>query len=276
MPKFLTSDQVEAYNRDGFLAPVDIMPAAEATEIRERLEAAETHWPDALTGRNRNNAHLIFPFLDAVVHDTRILDAVEDLIGPNIRVYGTVLFTKEPESAGFISWHQDGTYMGLEPHDGTTAWLALSPSTETTGCMYMVPGSHTGGIRPHNDTFDDNNILTRGQAIDGIDEADAVPLILKPGQLSFHHRRTIHGSAPNRGADRRIGFAVQSYLPPHVRQITGTAHVQMARGADGPRHHPYAPRPTRVMAPEDVAFRDQLNDAWSDILYAGADKRRDY
>ena len=276
MGKKLTATQVASYEQDGFLSPVDIFSAAEAAGLRAALERAEARWPKALAGAARNNAHYNLTCLDRIAHDAGLLDAVEDLIGPDILNFGTVLFIKEAGDPGFVSWHQDARYMGLEPHVGVTAWVALSPSTPESGCMRMIPGSHRAGLRAHEDTFGEDNILTRGQEIRGLDEARAVDLLLRPGQASFHHPRTIHSSAPNRSHDRRIGFVIQSYLPPDVVQTRARTHAQLARGRDPFGNFDLAARPSEDMAPEDVAFRDRVNAVWADILYEGAEKRRDY
>lgn len=276
MTKFLTQQQIDAYNQDGFVSPIDLMSEDEALGLRQELEDAEARWPEAFDGASRNNAHLNFTFLDRIVHDNRLLDAVEDLIGSNISVYGTVLFIKEPGTVGHVSWHQDGTYMGLAPLTGVTAWIALSHSNEESGCMRMMPGTHRDAIQPHSDTFGETNILTRGQTIENVDESQAVDLELRPGQMSFHHMRTIHSSQPNRSNDRRIGFVIQCFMPPEMRQTISPTHAQPARG-EGP--HPdflIAGRPVENMASADVALRNQVNAEWSDILYHGADRRRDY
>lgn len=165
--------------------------------------------------------------------------------------------------------------MGLEPHLGVSAWLALTPSTVETGCMRMVPGTHGDEIHPHKDTFDEDNILTRGQTIAGVDEAAAVDLVLQPGEISLHHPRTIHASSPNRGSERRIGFTIQSYLPPNVRQVKVEGHAQTARGNDPYNHMIEAPRPRDVLSPQDVASRDHINGLWTELLYDGAEKKRD-
>ena len=94
----------------------------------------------------------------------------------------------------------------------------------------------------HVDTFADDNILTRGQVIENIDEDDVVDLILEPGQMSFHHPWVIHGSKPNVGADRRIGFVVQSYLQPSARQVLGKGYAQLVRGQDQIGHFARSPR----------------------------------
>ncbi len=276
MPNRLTDDQIAAFHRDGFLSPIDVMPEAEAAEVRAALEAAEARWPDELAGQGRNNAHLTLRCLDALVHDPRIIEVIADLLGPDLLANVTVLFIKEPHDPGFVSWHQDGRYMGLEPMSGVTAWLALSPSNKTSGCMRMLPGSHEGGILEHEDTYGEDNILTRGQQIRGLDESKAVDLILRPGQMSLHNQQIAHASMPNKSDDRRIGFTIQSYLEPGVRQTLGPSLVQHVSGHPAPDHHRVMPRPQGDMTPEGIAARDEMNRVYSDILYHGAEKRRDF
>jgi len=276
MGKKLTAEQIVFYEENGFLSPVDIFSETQALAYRKQLEAAEAEWPEATSGAARNNAHCNFTFLDEITHHPVLLDAVEDLIGPNIMCCATVLFIKEANDPGFVSWHQDGKYMGLEPNIGVTAWVALTKADLVSGCMQMIPGSHKTNMRDHNDTFGERNILTRGQEVEGVDEASAVPTPLKPGQASFHHQKIIHGSQPNKSDDRRIGFAIQTYFPPNVKQTKGITFVQLCRGEDKFGHFEIAPRPSKDMASDDVAMRDHMNNLWSDILYHGSEKRRDY
>lgn len=275
MGKKLTDSQIEAFHRDGFVSPIDVFSENEALRLRRELEAAETKWPEAFKGAARNNAHLNLTCLDEIVHNPVLLDAIEDLIGPDILNYGTVLFIKEPHDPGFVSWHQDARYMGLEPHVGVTAWVALSHSNEQSGCMQMIPGSH-GEIRDHDDTFGEQNILTRGQEVRDVDESKAVSLVLRPGQMSIHSARVIHASQPNRSDDRRIGFVIQPYMPPHVAQVIKRTGAQLVRGKDPLDNFDRLGRPKKDMAPEDLAVRDRINQDWADILYDGAKQRRDY
>ncbi len=275
MPKQLSEQQIADYHRDGFLSPFKLFSPDEAAELRRELEEAEARWPEAFIGAGRNNAHLNLTCLDRIVHHPRLIDAVEDLIGPNILAYGSVLFIKEPQDAGFVSWHQDCRYMGLEPHESAvSAWIALTPSNATNGCMSMIPGSHKLGVMEHADTFGADNILTRGQTIEGVDEASAVDLILEPGELSLHHMRTIHGSKPNLSSDRRIGFTIQPYMKPEVRQTISPTMAQFVRGVDDREHFEYASRPDASMSPEGLAQRDRVNAQWAEILYEGAQSRR--
>lgn len=274
MRKVLTEAQIDQYERDGFLHPVRIISSDEANEMRQALEQIEKDHPAIIAGAGRNNAHLVLPFLDAFVHNQRMLDVVEDLIGPDILVWASVLFIKEPEDPGYVSWHQDYTHMGLEPHAGVSAWLALTPSTVESGCMRMIPGSHRSEILEHHDTFDEDNILTRGQTIRDVDESQAVDLVLQPGEISLHHPHTIHASSPNLSAERRIGFTIQSYIPPHVRQVKIPGHVQEARGHDPHEHMTKVPRPSVPVAAGDIATRDNINRLLAELLYDGAEQQR--
>lgn len=275
MGKKLTDVQIEAFHRNGFVSPIDVFSAEEAVRLRTELEAAEAKWPEAFEGSARNNAHLNLTCLDEIVHNTTLVDAVEDLIGPDILNYGTVLFIKEPLDPGFVSWHQDARYMGLEPHVGITAWVALSHSNDESGCMQMIPGSH-GEIKDHNDTFGEQNILTRGQEVQDVDPSQAVSLTLRPGQMSIHSAQVIHSSQPNRSNDRRIGFVIQPYMPPHVTQTIKRTAAQLIRGTDPFGNFDLVGRPQADMAPQDLAIKDQVNTAWADILYDGAKQRRNY
>jgi len=268
----LSDAQRDFYDRNGYIAPIDIFTVDEAAALRVELEALETSHPDSVAIRNRNNVHYVTPLFDRIAHHPKILDAVESLIGSNILVGGTTLFIKEPEQKGFISWHQDARYVGLEPYNWVTAWLALSDVTTQNGCMYMWPGSHHDGPRDHLDTFGEDNLLTRGQTVQNVPEDKTVPVELRPGQLSLHHPWVVHGSGHNLSKDRRIGFAIQSYIGADVDSVLGKIYVQQARGTDTHGYHQHTTRPTALMAPRDVAFRDQANDALKEIFYHGAER----
>lgn len=276
MPKILSQQQIDQYHEQGFISPLDVMSEHEALGYRLKLESVERDYPGEINAENRNNAHLSFAFLDELVHHPIIVDAVEDLIGANISLWGSVLFIKEPQSTGFVSWHQDATYVGIKPHNFVTPWLALTPSNRDNGCMSMIPGSHIDHIREHEDTFDDDNILTRGQVVRDVDESTAVDLILRPGQMSLHHAEVIHGSRPNLGSDRRIGFAMQAYMPPEAQQAIGKNYWLDIRGENLREESIALSRPQYDMDPQGVADRKLANDNWADILYQGAEKKRNY
>jgi Protein involved in biosynthesis of mitomycin antibiotics/polyketide fumonisin len=253
------------------------MSEDKALKVKERVEEAEKAFPEEFNPENRNNLHLTFMVLDEMAHNPIILDAVEDLIGPKFSLWSSVMFIKNPSTEHFVSWHQDATYMGMSSHDFLTPWIALTPSTEEMGCMSMIPGSHKQNILPHQDTFVENNILTRGQVVENVDAKKAVNLILKPGEMSIHHGAVIHGSKPNKSKQRRIGFALQSYCPHDINQIIGKNIWMHIRGGnrddlDGLQLE----RPQYDMAPLAVNLRNIANENYSNILYYDAKITRNY
>jgi non-heme Fe2+,alpha-ketoglutarate-dependent halogenase len=166
--------------------------------------------------------------------------------------------------------------MGIKPHDFVTPWLALTPSNRESGCMSMIPGSHIDHICKHEDTFDDDNILTRGQVVGEVDETMAVDLVLRPGQMSLHHGEIIHGSQPNRSHHRRIGLAMQAYMPPHARQVIGSNYWLQIRGDDIRKNSIALHRPECDMDPRGITDRKLANDNWANILYRDAKRKRAY
>ena len=271
----LNDHQVRQYQQNGWVSPIDIYDAGEIADIRGELEKAENNWPDALSGPGRNNAHLVLPVLDRIAHEPRILDAVEQLIGHDILITSTTLFIKDPHTKGYVSWHQDARYVGLEPHNWVTAWLAITDVNEENGCMYMLPGSHEQPLVDHDDTYGEDNILTRGQTIHGVDEASTVPVLLKAGQLSLHHPRVIHGSGANSSSRRRIGFAIQSYVGGDVEQVFGDVLVQQARGSVS-KISGRVDRPQASMSDTAISQWHAANDALSAVFYEGAEKKGKY
>jgi non-heme Fe2+,alpha-ketoglutarate-dependent halogenase len=269
MPRALTEEQVAAYQRDGYLAPVAVMSEAEARALCARLETLEAGMGGPLRGDLRHKAHLLFPFLAELIRHPAILDAVEDLLGSDILCWNTNFFIKEAETPSFVSWHQDSTYWGLSTPDVCTAWVALTPSNEANGAMAVIPKSHTHDQIPHRDTFDRHNLLTRGQEIAvEVDESEAVPLVLRPGEMSLHHVRLVHGSPPNPSPDRRIGFAIR-YIPTSIYQLEGKDSASLVRGTDRCGNFELEPRPERDMQDDMLALHRRLTERAAQILYRG-------
>ncbi len=269
MPKILTQEQVDAYWRDGCIFPIRVMSPEAAGEIRARLEAFERQAGGPLKGDLRHKSHLLFSWLGDLVREERILDAVEDLYGPNLLCWTTNFFIKEARNPAFVSWHQDSTYWGLDRPDVVTAWVALTPANRSNGAMGYIPGTHTSEQIPHRDTFAKNNLLTRGQEIAvEVNEDEAVTIELQPGEMSLHHVRLVHGSPPNPSDDRRIGFAIR-YIPTSVRQVAGEDSATLVRGVDEHRHFGPEPRPTRDMDPAFVELHRQITERNAQILYRG-------
>jgi ectoine hydroxylase-related dioxygenase (phytanoyl-CoA dioxygenase family) len=265
----LSQTQIEAFHEQGFLAPIRVMPAEEALAYRRRLERFEAASGGPLRGEWRHKAHLLFTSLADLVRHPRILDAVEDLLGPDLLCWTTNFFIKEKESPAFVSWHQDSTYWGLDKPDVVTAWVAFTPADASNGAMQVIPATHRLDQIPHRDTFAKHNLLTRGQEVAlQVDASSAVMLALEPGEMSLHHVRLIHGSAPNTSEDRRIGFAIR-YIPTHVRQVVGEDSATLVRGVDRFGHFAHEPRPEADLQPEMVALHKRITERNAQILYSG-------
>jgi phytanoyl-CoA dioxygenase PhyH len=270
--KRLTPAAVERYHRDGFYFPIPVVTPGDAREYRRRLETVEAEHGGTLTAEIRQKPHLLFTWLADLVRHPAILDAVESVLGPDLLCWNTSFFTKEAASPGYVSWHQDATYWGLSEPDVVTAWVAFTASSAANGNMRVVPGSHRAPI-PHADTFHPDNLLSRGQEITvAVDEADAVDLLLEPGEMSLHHVLIVHGSGPNRSADRRIGLAIR-YVAPYVRQLAGPRDsATLVRGVDRFGHFELEPRPHADLEPRMLALHADISERQAKILYRGTDR----
>ncbi len=269
----LSTDQISHYRSKGYISPISALTSSEAKEIREEIEKIEKKWPGALDGINRNYVHLISPILNKVCLNKNILDAVESIIGKNILICGTTLFIKEKNEKGFVSFHQDAKYIGLEPHNWVTVWLAVTDSNEKNGCMRMLPSSHKDNLKYHEQKFDKNNLLTRGQTIKDISLNETDPIILKAGEISLHHPLVVHGSGLNQSDDRRIGFVIQSYIGTNVNQVIGKMYVQKARGEDKHNYHAYSKIPLKLMGKNEIISQNKANKELSKIFYNGSNKK---
>jgi hypothetical protein len=252
----LDAAETSRYAEAGYLPGRRLLSPEETAHYRE---GCERHCgPAVMDGArrqasNRVKPYLLFPWAASLVRHARILDCVEALIGPDILVFHTTVWLKEPHSETFVPWHQDATYFGLSPFEHVTAWVALTDSTPENGCVQILPRSHTAGQRPHFDQPDPKAMLSRGQTLaDAIDDADAVNLSLAAGEVSFHHTLSFHRSGINRTAARRIGIGI-SYIPTRVRHVGDTRlSATLVRGQDAHGNFDHEPAPT---ADEEAARR---------------------
>ena len=229
------------------------MTAAEAGAHRARLEAVEaTHG----SMHYRVKPYLVVASANEIAHNPVLLDAVEDIIGPDILLWDSAYVIKEARDSRYISWHQDLTYWGPDSDRLVTAWVALSESDPENGCMRFLPGTHKEGGKPHRDTFAADNILHRGQEVAvALDEGAAVDIVLAPGQASLHHGWVMHGSRPNPSDRRRIGLTLQ-YLAPSMRQLHDAREsATLVRGTDAYGHFLSEPVCTGDLGAEAVAFQ---------------------
>ena len=255
MGKRLSSDELARYQRDGCLHPIRIMSGEEMAEHRRRLESAEAEHG---TMHYRTKPYLLLTSAAELGRSPILLDAVDDILGPNILTWDSAYVTKEARDTRFVAWHQDLTYWGLDSSEVVTAWVALSHSNVDNGCMRFIPGTHENGRVAHEDTYDAKNILHRGQQINGgFDEADAVDIVLEPGEVSLHHGWVIHASNANTSDARRIGLTIQ-YAATSVRQThTDQESATLVRGVDNYRHFNPEPVIDSDFSAEGVAFQER-------------------
>ncbi|MBI3371254.1 MAG: phytanoyl-CoA dioxygenase family protein [Betaproteobacteria bacterium] len=273
MPKVLSSDNVKNYHDAGYFFPIRVMSSEDAARYRSRLEAHETRTGAPLQGNWRHKSHLLFTWVDELVHHPKILDAIEDVIGPDILCWTTNFFIKEANHPGFVSWHQDSTYWGLDPDHVVTAWVAFTDVTPENGYMQFIPGSHRIDQLPHLDTFHKDNLLSRGQEIAvEVDKSKAVGIPLKAGEMSLHHIKLVHGSEPNRSGDRRIGLAIR-YIPTYVRQTKVRDSATLVRGVDRYKEFDLEPRPRGDLDEAALAAHADAVGRQVKALYSGTDKQ---
>ncbi len=272
----LPSDRIAQYWRDGFLFPIPVLPAEEAAAARSELEALERDWLDnglplPLNTYKRVNAHIVMPMAARIATDPRVLDVVEGILGPDILVYAAEFFIREPRTRKIVSMHQDLTYWGLGATEQlVTAWIALSPSTPDSGCMDFVRASHKNPILPHEDTFDENNLLSRGQEVRvDVAPADNVPIEIHPGQMSLHHGLTIHGSGPNTSDDRRIALVVRYCTPDVAQEVGDTDYAMPARGTDGKGHFIHVPMPTGDFTAHALDLYERIRRQQAQVMMRG-------
>ncbi len=268
----LTDPQIRQFQDLGYAFPLPVLDPGEVADLRVRLEAFEAGQGGRLEEAQRNKCHLLFKWIDDLIRDARILDAVEQLIGPDILCWNTIFWVKEAGSESFVSWHQDTRYWGLSSDKVVTAWLALSDASINSGCLRVMPETHAGDVLEHEDRYHQDNMLTRGQEISvGIDETKAVYMPVGAGEMSFHNYRLAHASGPNMSRDRRIGISMH-FMPPETKQIVGDwDSAALVRGQDDYRHFKATPVPNCDLDETAVAFHAKASEALRQVLYTGAE-----
>jgi ectoine hydroxylase-related dioxygenase (phytanoyl-CoA dioxygenase family) len=193
------------YEQQGIVFPIRVLSETEVVEFRRELEAVVEKG-----ARRMDQLHLQYPWAYRLASHERVLDAVESLIGPEILIDGNVVFYKPPRDASYASWHQDSVYSGWHLTPSVSAWIALTVSEPANGCMRVIPGSHKQGLLEHDNVQDPNLLNRRGERLRmDVDEAQAVDVVLKPGEMSLHHTNIVHGSNANTSDGPRIGFIVR-------------------------------------------------------------------
>lgn len=242
----LSSELLQRYATEGLLFPIRVLSAAEAVRYRNALEQVAQACGEGYR-RRFDNLHLFFPWAYRLATEEQLLDVVENILGDDLVVDGTLVFYKPPHDSSYASWHQDSVYSGWHLTPSVSAWIALTPSEPANGCMRAIPGSHNEGLLEHDNVLDDPNLLNRrGERLQmDVDESQAVDIVLRPGEMSLHHTNIVHGSKPNTSAGPRIGFIVRFVTSQttnrdrEVMRVRGNADCSHLRLASPPTDGTY-------------------------------------
>lgn len=220
-PAILSRQQVESFNRDGFLSPLRIFDEAEMAVHRryfdELLNRVMAAGGDSYS---ISTAHLKYgPVYDLLTHP-KIVALVKDLLGENVIGWGSHYFCKMPGDGKRVSWHQDASYWPLTPSKAVTLWLAIDDADVENACVRFLPGSHLyGHLTWHLSETDESNVLN--QTVAEVERFGApFDSILKAGEASLHSDLLLHGSEANESNRRRCGLTLR-YCTPDVRAHLG-------------------------------------------------------
>ena len=271
----ISANWLDSYRDQGFHFPISVFNAETAKAYKDALETVEHQCASDQSMRKLAIGHAssVLPFADEITRLPAVLNPVKSILGPDILVWNASFFIKEPGTEDFISWHQDLAYWGLTDSHEVTAWVALSPSTVESGCVKFVAGTHKSSIVEHKDTFDEKNLLSRGQeiAVD-VNEADAVSVILQPGEMSLHHGQVFHGSHKNQSNYRRIGLAIR-YITPEMKQTTNDkTNAKLVAGADNYGHFNLIDKPKGILHQDDIETLMKNIELSNKFLFAGANR----
>jgi hypothetical protein len=264
--KRLTPDQVASYRYNGFLFPLPALTTQEIATCLAGLDRLEKELGSAVADAEikwRSHAHAHSPWFNELIRHPRILDAVEDLIGPDILVWTSTFFIKEPHSPTFAAWHQDATYFGLEPKESVCAWVALTDASQEAGCMEALSSRGAPRQLHHAALGLANSINRAGQTVvEKLDQSDPVAMSLPAGSFSLHHELAAHRSAPNHAAHRRIGIGL-NYIPAHVC-VDGPYRLKamLVRGKDTHGHFDLIEPPSAERDAAALAVHMQVSEAY--------------
>jgi non-heme Fe2+,alpha-ketoglutarate-dependent halogenase len=262
-------DKIAQWKFDGFLSPFPLLDAEELHSCLAGVQRFETWLGSRINAHPdmkwRSMPHLLMPWAANLARDPRILDHVENLIGPDILIFTSTFFIKEPDSPTIAAWHQDSTYDGLEPKEEVTVWVALTEASEAAGCMDAL--SFRGEPRQlnHVSRVVKDSVNRASQVItEPLDEGLPVPMPLKSGWFSMHHGLCPHRSGPNTSNHRRIGLGL-NYIPTNVKPSGSiTQAAMLVRGVDQYHHFEDAAWPKTELDREAIATHERAMSLYRD------------
>ncbi len=263
MPRVLTDAQLRDYRRDGFVFPLDCISPEEAAGYLKIMEDYERESGESVSQRFRVRAVLAYRWLLDLARHPQVAGALQDAIGPNVILFLSGIWSKEPGGSRFVSYHQDGAYNPFDRNTGATVWLAFTDATPEMGNIRMIPGSHRQGVIAHDENYDEGNLLSRGQTVPGVDESKAVDMPLRAGQFSLHHEMVVHGSGPNDSDRRRLGISF-ACVPAEAKPLSGPNTGVLIAGENKPGHWVLNREPAFDLDPVGLAELDAVQRAYRD------------
>jgi ectoine hydroxylase-related dioxygenase (phytanoyl-CoA dioxygenase family) len=263
MPRILTDQQLQDFRRDGFVFPLECISAQQAAAYLNILEDYEAETGEDVSKRIRVRAVLAYKWLLDLARHPQIAGALQDVIGPNVILLFSGVWSKSPGGSKFVSWHQDSAYNPFDRNDGATAWIALTDSTPEKGNIKMIPGSHNQPVVTHEETYDPDNLLSRGQTVPGVDPAQAVDMPLRAGQFSIHHENVVHGSGPNLSDERRLGISF-ACVSAEAKPLSGQNTAVLIAGENTPGHWVLNREPAFDLDPVGLAEMEAVQKAYRD------------
>ena len=251
MGKALAPKAIKAFRGNGYYAPLRIFERSEADDLYRAYTQFQKSAVEILGQEQRFKTHLLAGWLAGVVRNSRMLDVIEDLIGPNILCWSTGFFGKAANSTGNVGYHQDSCVNFVEPHDDVIhVWLALRPTTTENGCLRVLPRSHLGDVLPLSPSESAENKSQAGtltengwQAALDANEDEFVDLVLDAGEASLHHHRTVHGSGPNQSGAHRLGVSITYTTTAAHNPKFAVDSATLVRGKDDYGHFELEPAP---------------------------------
>ena len=251
-PATLTPAQIQHFNENGFICPLDVFSETEILEHRVYFDqlmekAMAAGWNSYSINGWQTHCTGIY----ALINEDRILDYVQDLLGETLICWATHYFCKLPGEKQQVSWHQDASYWPLSPSKTVTVWLAIDDASVENGAMTVIPKSHLHGqIAFERSTAEEKNVLSQTvHTPEQYGDAPA-PFEMKAGQISLHSDLLLHGSEPNTSDRRRCGLTMR-FVPPDVRAANSwNQRAIIPRGSDPSGHWTHVPRPTEDTIPE--------------------------
>jgi ectoine hydroxylase-related dioxygenase (phytanoyl-CoA dioxygenase family) len=235
----------EQFDSQGWIGPIEIMSKAEATRFCNIITAYDNDL-DLMNSDYRCKSNVLFSWVDEISRNPKLIDALSQLIGPNIHCWDTLFWIKQPGDGKDVSFHQDATYWNFDkPTLAVTAWFAFDDVTEEHGSLEYIQGSHHAQAQRHKDIKTETNLLMRGQTVDISIPKERIKTIVPAGHVLIHSPFIVHGSGPNTASTPRVAmgmiFASTECKP---RLNLSPESTIMVAGEDNYNYMLHDPRPT--------------------------------